>query len=765
MEPGHALALLGAFQLPDPDPAVSADSRGCPPQLSAPLEAMFVAFEGTSSSGECTAQLLAMRPSYWQEALRRRLTRAVAELCPAGIVDYPPHAIVHGLMFEDQDWRTQERIDFIFQGLRRHLAGLQERALAHKMRSGAPGAEPRCDVMQMHRENVQQAATINFLQGQAAQHTGVLESLQWTAAHAQRQLAENSVAILNTLETLAAGLQARAAADPPAGAATHREAQLRAEIAALADSAARQEPLLEELAALRAEAGTLAATVATQNEIIAAQCGEAAALAAQREAEEGERTQQASASKSGAKTRASGSSPDLRRLRDEVAVLEAALAALRDSAIQQDKSMARLREDKTLLEQAAARSAEAAAADTSAAQLREALAAAESSANETASSSAQQRAETDRMLTTLRAELLAAETDGGKLRADAHGAEAAIAQLRSEAQGAEASIKKLRSEAQGSEAGIKKLRSEAQGAEASIKKLRSEAQGAEASIKKLRSEAQGAEATIKKLRSEAQGAEATIKQLTSEAQGAEATIKQLRNEARSAETTIKTLCLEARSAETTIKKLYEEAQGVAESLAGLREDSLGAHRAMAKMRAQGLGAARNAPSSRHEKPREVVSGTRAKGIAKLRAEGLALRKTVSIATADHPAPGGSSEDTIAALHRTIEGQEMFLNLATYLLAQCDAGEQGGLGNSATCRQEVAKWMASEKHWDRAICPLCAALSGPVSGTSESQPRVVCDACRAGAQPPARAPARAMPLACVLFAALLCVCASHASLLS
>jgi len=307
------------------------------------------------------------------------------------------------------------------------------------------------------------------------------------------------------------------------------------------------------------------------------------------------------------------------------------------------------------------------------------------------------------------------------------------------------------------------LRAELLAAATGNEKLRADAQGAKATINKLRLEAQDPEATIKNLRLEAQGAEAAIKKLRLEAQGSEATIKKLRLEAQGAEATVKTLCLEARSAEATNKKLYEEAQGVALSLAGLREDSLGAHRAMAKMRAQALGAARNAPPLRHEKPREAVPGTRAKGIVKLRAEGLALRKTVAIATADHPAPGGSSEDTIAALQRTIEGQDMFLNLATYLLAQCDAGEQGGLGNSATCRQEVARWMASEKHWDRAICPFCAALSGPVSDTSESQPRVVCDACRAGAQPPARAPPRAMPLACVLVVVLFCVCASHASL--
>jgi len=134
-----------------------------------------------------------MHPSYWYEALRRRLVCAVSELCPAGSVNCPLHVIVNGLLVEEQCWTTQEKIEFVFDGLRAHIARLQGAAAqASRCDPAEIVCGARFDIMCMHAyaQNVQLAASVSFLQRQATQYATVIESLQWTAAHTQRQHAE-----------------------------------------------------------------------------------------------------------------------------------------------------------------------------------------------------------------------------------------------------------------------------------------------------------------------------------------------------------------------------------------------------------------------------------------------------------------------------------------------------------------------------------------------------------------------------------------------
>jgi len=141
----------------------------------------------------------------------------------------------------------------------------------------------------------------------------------------------------------------------------------------------------------------------------------------------------------------------------------------------------------------------------------------------------------------------------------------------------------------------------------------------------------------------------------------------------------------------------------------MHAETLSADKIISKLLSDAIDYRASAPSGKTrlvdkdaaKRPR-LVGGAR-KSIARLRADELALRRTTAAVLAQPPRPHCSAAERIASLERTVQGQEMFLNLATHLLAQCDAGPaEGGTGNSAACRKEVARLMA-EKNWENATC--------------------------------------------------------------
>jgi len=790
--PGPGPGWLGAYELPEADPAVSADFFGRPPQLSAQLEALFVAFEHASSGAECAAQLCAMPPPYWYEALRRRILRAVRELCSTRRVERPLHLIVHGLLVEDKGWTTQEKVDFIFHGLHAHIAQMQDAAARHTRPAAAPSAwDARCELLNLHNQTVQQAASISFLQAQAVQYAGVIESLQWTAAHTQRQHGEAArdaeQRILSALDGIRSGLPApppvcggghlrdsaeageavRALRVEAAELAAHRDAVLLERTALHGEMAAGQEQMEamhREMAAGQEQMGVMHGEMAAGQEQMGVMHGEMAAgqeqmevmhgeMAAgqeqmevmhgemavahnkmqamqremaetqrEKEAMQGEMATMLAARKAAAAEAALAahaaaarkreadeadrlprkpskrSVADVRQLREDLAQHEAAVAALRDSAIVQDRAVASLREDAVV---------QGLAAD----KLREALQAAESTV---ARLSEQARATVPKQ----HAETLCAASRMAELLAEGRCADVAMA--------------KLRTEAQCTEVAMTKLRTEARSAVSTAGKLRAEGVVSRQALAGLCAEALATTALVAQLHNEALRAEQVAEELRSEARSAELVIAKLRSEARSAELVIAKLRSEARSADQVIEKLLSDAMD-----AGL--------------------AAHGAPcADKHTEKRPRVLGGPRKSIARLRADELSLRRSTAAVLAPLPPAGGDAGETIAALHKTIAGQEMFLNLATHLLDMCDKGPaDGAAGNNATCRQEVARLMTL-KNWASAVCPLCASLSGPVASYGDPQPRIMCEACSAGTGQP-RARPQTIHLYCL---ALVCVCISH-----
>jgi hypothetical protein len=712
LDVGPMQQLLRAFELPAADPAVSADSFGRAPQLSVQLEALFLAFEHTASPAECVAQLCVMHPSYWYEALRRRLVCAVSEQCAPGSVNCPVHVIVHGLLVEDQGWTTQEKIEFVFDGLRAHIAHLQS-AAAQGLRSGPVenvcGA--RFDIMSMHAQNVQLAASVSFLQGQAAQHTKVIESLQWTATLTQQQHAEQS---RHAEQRILAVLEGMCAAPGPAAVAQTTGAGPIQEEELDAGLCAQREAAREEIIALQGELGTLAiqhkkmagetwALREEANELSATRAGvlaetlalreEVAALTTQRETEQRETMPRRSS-----KNRPGGGAADMRQLREDLAEHESSAAALRDSAILQDRAFASLREDSVVQTQEMKR---------------------------------------------LREEARIALRETAKVRADLQASLCELAKLQENA----LCVDKRASQKQSEGARADRMCEEARIAQREATKLRTEVQDKERELVQLREGALAADKGVLKMRAEAVRQEKSAVNMRAEVLDLQESAAKLRAEALVTSKTVTALRDEAIAATHRHAKMHTEALCADKVISKLLSDAMDSHAAAPRSKPALVG------KDAAKRPR-LVSGAR-KSIARLRADELALRRTTAAVLAQPPGPHCSAAEKIASLQRTVEGQEMFLNLATHLLAQCDAApSKEGTENSAACRQEVARLMA-DKNWEFASCPLCEALSGP----DATQPRRKCDACN-NAGTALVLPHLDQTRVCVLGCMLVCVCMSH-----